>query len=108
MMLTIKIYEGDREIASKSLGEGAFRAGRSEFCDLVLPGTEVSRSHLEIRVTGNTAYITNMSGAGRVKVNGERIETAELKAGDQIEIAQYRLVAIFGDGAAMEAPAALD
>ncbi|MFM8269899.1 MAG: FHA domain-containing protein, partial [Pseudomonadota bacterium] len=69
-----------------------FRVGRSEFSDLVLEGKDISRSHLEIRVTENSVYITNMSSSGHLKLNGERIETGEVVDGDRIQIGTYKLM----------------
>ena len=92
MKLTLKIFEGENEIQARELGLGAYRIGRSEFCDVVLEGKEVSRSHLEVRVTEASIYITNMSGAGRLKLNGERVETAEVKDLDQVQIGNYRVI----------------
>jgi pSer/pThr/pTyr-binding forkhead associated (FHA) protein/tetratricopeptide (TPR) repeat protein len=118
MKITVKVYDGSKEILSKSLPEGSHRAGRSEFCDIVLEGDQVSRSHMELRVTEASVYMTNMSSAGRVKVNGERVETAEIKDGDELQIGQYRIVVFHGErdipdvlsppAAEAEAPPALE
>lgn len=109
MKITVKVYQNGEEILSKVLDKGSHRAGRSEFCDIVLSGDQVSRSHMELRVTESAVYMTNMSAGGRVKVNHERVETAEIKDGDEIEIGSYKMVVFHGDrsegGAALEAPA---
>ncbi|NDC24518.1 MAG: FHA domain-containing protein [Proteobacteria bacterium] len=92
MKLLLRVMEGENTLVEKAVGIGVFRIGRSEFSDLVLDGKEVSRSHVEIRVTENAIYVTNMSGSGRLKVNRERVETAEIKNGDFIEIASYKII----------------
>ena len=74
MKITVKITEDGNQILAKVLDEGVYRAGRSDFSDLVLPHDSVSRSHLEIRVTEAAVYLTNMSGAGKVKINGHAVE----------------------------------
>jgi pSer/pThr/pTyr-binding forkhead associated (FHA) protein/tetratricopeptide (TPR) repeat protein len=92
MKLILRIDDGSSNDALvKELGIGAFRVGRSDFCDVILQGKEISRSHLEIRVTDASVYITNMSSSGRVKLNGERVETAEIQDGDRIQLAQYKI-----------------
>ncbi|MBI1859526.1 MAG: FHA domain-containing protein [Deltaproteobacteria bacterium] len=76
---------------------GVYRVGRSEFGDLVLTDDSVSRSHLEIRVTEASVYITSMTSAGKVRVNGEIVETAEVNDGDIVRLGRYELLAVFGE-----------
>lgn len=92
MKLILRIDDGSsNEAIVKEFSIGAYRIGRSEFCDLILQGKEISRSHLEIRVTESSVYITNMSTSGRVKVNGERVETAEIQDGDRVQVGNYKI-----------------
>ncbi|NBV50195.1 FHA domain-containing protein, partial [bacterium] len=92
MKLILRVQDaGGVEVSTREFGEGVYRIGRSDFCDLVLQGKEISRSHVELRVTPAAIYFTNMSGAGRLKLNGERVETGELKEGDSIGLGQYIL-----------------
>lgn len=107
MKITVKIYEDGSEILSRVLDEGVYRAGRSDFSDLVLPNDSVSRSHLEIRVTESAVYLTNMSTAGKVKVNGRPAETAELADGDEVFVGPFKIVILHGEQGGMgeiEAP----
>src|SRR3712207_2835551 len=93
---TVKVFENSQETFSQVLDEGVYRAGRSDFSDIVLPGDGVSRSHFELRVTGSSVYMTNMSTAGKVKVNGRILETAELADGDELQVGVYRIVVFHG------------
>jgi pSer/pThr/pTyr-binding forkhead associated (FHA) protein/tetratricopeptide (TPR) repeat protein len=104
MKITVKIFQGDQVLETKVFSEGSFRVGRSEFCDIVLSGDSVSRSHVEIRVTPTTVYMTNMSGAGRIKLNGERVETGEVKDGDTIALGPYKLVVFHSEFPADSSP----
>lgn len=97
MKITVKVYQNGEEVLSRVLDKGSHRAGRSEFCDIVLQGDQVSRSHMELRVTDSAVYMTNMSAGGRVKVNSERVETAEIQDGDEISIGPYKLVVFHGE-----------
>lgn len=97
MNITIKVFENDEEILDKVFPAGSYRVGRSEFCDVVLAGDSISRSHLEFRVTETNVYMTNMSQAGRVKLNNERVETAEIKDGDTLQIGNYKIVVFHGE-----------
>lgn len=97
MKITVKIYQKDEEILSKVLGEGAHRIGRSEFSDIVLPSDKISRSHVELRVSAASAYMTNMAAAGKVKINGKAKETCELADGDELKVGPYRIVVFHGE-----------
>src|SRR5688572_17227638 len=99
MKITVKILEDGNPILAKVLDEGVYRAGRSDFSDLVLPHDSVSRSHLEIRVTEAAVYLTNMSGAGKVKINGQSVETAELADGDEVSVGPFRIIVFHGERA---------
>ena len=86
MKITLRVFNDGGEILSKSLGEGVFRAGRSEFCDVVLPDDQVSRAAVELRVNEVAVYFTNMSSPGQVKLNGKAKETGEIADGDELAI----------------------
>jgi pSer/pThr/pTyr-binding forkhead associated (FHA) protein len=93
MKLILRIEtENGLEPILKEFGAGVYRVGRSEFCDLVLDGKDISRSHLEIRVTESAVYVTNMSSSGQVKLNGERVETGEVRDGDRVQIGSHVLM----------------
>lgn len=104
MKLKLEILDESKERVTKTLSEGTFRIGRSEFCDVVLSSELISRSQLELRVTEAAVYFTNMSTAGRVRLNGELKETGELKDGDELQIAPYRIVVRLNAAEEEEAP----
>lgn len=106
MKITLRVFEDGREIQTKTLGEGVFRVGRSDFSDVVLPNDAVSRSHVEFRINEIAIYFTNMSSPGQVKVNGKAKETGELADGDELQLGPYKLLVAYGEAAesAMAAP----
>lgn len=97
MKITLRVFNDGGEILSKSLGEGVFRAGRSEFCDVVLPDDQVSRAAVELRVNEVAVYFTNMSSPGQVKLNGKAKETGEIADGDELAIGPYKILVAYGD-----------
>jgi len=96
MKITIKIFENDEEIVNRTFEPGTYKIGRGEKCDVVLSDESVSREHLEVRLTESAIYVTNLSGGGKVLINGEALETAEAQSGDQIRIGPYRIVIFEG------------
>lgn len=96
MRVTLKIFEGGREILTKPLEEGTYKVGRADSCDVVLPGEMVSRLHVEIRLTATSVYMTNVSSGGKVALNGRPTETAQLQNGDELLIGKYKIVVYHG------------
>lgn len=65
--------------------------GRGEECDIVLDGETVSRHHCKITRSGSRFLIQDSSRNGTF-VNGERIEQAQLKHGDQIRVGRNVMI----------------
>ena len=78
----VSLVDG-REFQVKQTG---LTMGRDAACDVVLPGTDVSRNHAEISVSADGYYVIDLSTNG-VYVNGEKIEgTHTLGRGDVIRV----------------------
>ncbi len=92
MKITVKVFLDGNQIAGKTFDAGVYRIGRSDFSDIVLNHDSVSRSHFELRVSEAAVYVTNMSGAGKLKVNGRQMETAEVQAGDEVSVGPFKLL----------------
>lgn len=108
MKLTLRVFENSQELSTKTLDEGVFRIGRSEFCDVVLSSDSVSRSHVEIRINEAAVYFTNMSSPGQVKINGRARETGEIADGDELHIGPYKILMLYGDAQQIAAEAVSD
>jgi len=78
----VSLVDG-REFQVKPTG---LTLGRDAACDVVLPGTDISRNHAEISVSPDGYYVIDLSTNG-VYVNGEKIEgTHTLGRGDVIRV----------------------
>ena len=67
--------------------EKALTIGRQSDCDLVIPDSNVSRRHAEVRILPEGATITDLNSTNGTKVNGAKIADARVLAnGDVIEI----------------------
>ncbi|MBR4190073.1 MAG: FHA domain-containing protein, partial [Kiritimatiellae bacterium] len=61
--------------------------GRSREADIPLLDDKVSRVHCGIRLSDGKFYLKDLKSRNGTYVNGERVEdTAEIKAGDRIQI----------------------
>lgn len=73
--------------------------GRDQNCDVILDGETVSRRHCEIICRG-ASYILRDASRNGTFLNGERVEQASLKDGDQIRIGQNIVLVTFSSGSA--------
>jgi hypothetical protein len=60
--------------------------GRSRECDAVLDDPNVSRRHAELRRDDGAWVIADLGSTNGVKVNGRRVEEAQLAPGDEITL----------------------
>ena len=68
------------------------RVGRSESNDLVLPHTEVSRTHVLIDVMRDEIVLLDQRSSNGCYLNGVRVaDKVNLKVGDELDIGPYRI-----------------
>lgn len=103
MKITVKVFHNDSLKFSRILETGSYRAGKSEFSDIVLGDDKINRSAVEIRVSEGGVYFTNMGPIGKLKLNGKKQETGEIKDGSAIEVGEFKLSFVFG----VEEPASM-
>jgi Protein of unknown function (DUF3662)/FHA domain len=65
--------------------------GRSRECDFMLDDPNVSRHHAELRREGDAWVVADLGSTNGVKVNGSRVNEAELGPGDEITLGLARL-----------------
>lgn len=75
-----------------SLDRPMISAGRHPDSDIFLDDVTVSRRHAEI-IHGTTGYeVRDVGSLNGTYLNRERIETAPLRNGDELQIGKYKLV----------------
>jgi len=75
--------------------------GRSPYCSVVIPDTEVSRTHAVVRLTREGPEIQDLNSANGTQVNGQALDEPRLLIeGDVIQIgsASLQLVGSAPDG----------
>jgi transcriptional regulator of acetoin/glycerol metabolism len=73
--------------------------GRGEECDVVLPGTEISRRHAELRNNGGALSIRDLDSVNGTFVRGVQLHESPLTAGDVIRLGEWvGVVAAIQDG----------
>jgi DNA-binding CsgD family transcriptional regulator len=73
------------------LREGRNVIGRDRSCSIVLSDSSVSRFHAEILVRGATMSVRDLESRNGTYVNGERVESAELRPGQQLQFGSVQL-----------------
>ena len=63
--------------------------GRSNNCDIVIPGTHLSRQHAELKVQGNLLHVRDLASANGTFINDERISQGIAKPGDVLRMDSY-------------------
>jgi len=69
--------------------------GRDQKCDIVIPGSHLSRRHLEIRIDGNVLRIKDLKSANGTFLNEMKIDIATAGNGDRLrlDVYNFRVVA---------------
>ena len=58
--------------------------GRSRRCDFVVEDPNISRRHFELQRRGDDWYVVDLESTNGIAVNGRRVPSAQLQAGDEI------------------------
>lgn len=87
-------------VFSKSFAiTGPMVFGRSDECDVILDSDSVSRKHAEVRPTADGLVVEDLDSANGTFINGERVQKALLKGGDELRLDTIRLTLVAPDGA---------
>ena len=69
--------------------------GRDKSCDITIPGSHLSRRHVEFVVVGEAMYMKDLDSANGCFVNNQRCREAKLQDGDniQLDVLKFKVVA---------------
>jgi pSer/pThr/pTyr-binding forkhead associated (FHA) protein len=70
--------------------------GRHPDSDIFLDDITVSRRHAEVRRSSGVFSLHDVGSLNGTYVNKERVEGAELRSGDEIQIGKFKLVVLTG------------
>jgi pSer/pThr/pTyr-binding forkhead associated (FHA) protein len=65
--------------------------GRHPNADIFLDDVTVSRRHAEFKRSGTSFTVTDLASLNGTQYQGERVETAELENGSEVQIGKYHL-----------------
>ncbi len=78
------------------LDSDVVRIGRHPDSDIFLDDITVSRRHAEIHRSDTTFGLSDVGSLNGTYVNRERVEEADLRSGDELQIGKFKLVFLTG------------
>ena len=87
---------GGRSGETFALEDGPTTIGRSPECGIFLDDVTVSRRHAEFHREGGIFTVRDVGSLNGTYVNRERVESATLSNGDEVQIGKFRLVFLAG------------
>lgn len=79
--------------------------GRRRSCDLRIPLMSVSKKHCQVHRDSGKLKIRDLGSRNGIQLNGQRVEEAEIKAGDWLQVGPVKFVfQIDGTPQNMQAP----
>lgn len=86
MGVVMVMFRPDGQRRSFSVTRDMTVIGRREDCDLRIPLGDVSRKHCRLILDGDTIKVEDLGSSNGTYRNGERVQQAELTAGDTLQI----------------------
>ena len=87
----LEFFKGDQPLFVHRIRPGVTRIGRSDSCDLALPGDSVSRMHCTLEQKENQWWLVDRSLNGTM-VNDTAVARRVLRHGDTLTIGVYRVL----------------
>ena len=95
-MALLVVRRGPNAGARFLLDHDVTTSGRHPDSDIFLDDVTVSRRHAEFHREGGTFTVRDVGSLNGTYVNRERVESATLSNGDEVQIGKFRLVFITG------------
>jgi pSer/pThr/pTyr-binding forkhead associated (FHA) protein len=92
MQVVLIMFRGEGEKRSFSVVRDITVIGRREDCDLRIPLGDVSRKHCRLVKENGTLRAEDLGSSNGTFQNGERIQSAELQAGDTLTVGPISFV----------------
>lgn len=93
----IVVEKGPRKGMTFLLKEGNTTVGRHPESDIFLNDVTVSRHHCRFSTNGDVLTVEDSGSTNGTYVNDERVDSAELSAGDEVLIGRFHFVVAHGD-----------
>lgn len=88
---------GQEFVVPTKASETGVKVGRSSHCDIIFPGTHLSREHVELRINGDHLLVKDLASANGTFINDVRVSEGVLYPGDKLRLDVYNFK-VFGPG----------
>jgi pSer/pThr/pTyr-binding forkhead associated (FHA) protein len=92
MEINLVLFKKNGSRKDFSVSSNVTTIGRNSSCDLYIPLTPVSRKHCQLNRHQGALKVRDLGSRNGTYVNGERIDEAEIKAGDFIKVGPLTFV----------------
>ena len=89
-LIELDQVEGTAGRRMHDIGDEAVTVGRDPDCDIYLDDVTVSRDHAEVKRNDNSVRIRDVGSLNGTYVNRVRVDSVDLRNGDEIQIGKYR------------------
>ena len=86
MGVVMVMFRADGQRRSFSISREMTVIGRREDCDLRIPLSDVSRKHCRLIQNGEAIKVEDLGSSNGTYINGERVQQAEVVAGDTLQV----------------------
>ncbi len=93
----IVVEKGPRSGMTFMLRDGNTTVGRHPESDIFLNDVTVSRHHCRFVINGGALIVEDSGSTNGTYVNDERVDSAELSAGDEVMVGRFHFVVAHGD-----------
>jgi pSer/pThr/pTyr-binding forkhead associated (FHA) protein len=93
----IVVEKGPRQGLTFILRDGNTTVGRHPESDIFLNDVTVSRHHCRFVTSADVVTVEDSGSTNGTYVNDERVDSAQLKAGDEVLIGRFHFVVAHGD-----------
>lgn len=89
--MKFEILQNGTLLEMKEFGEGQYKIGRAEECDIRLKSAQVSKNHALLVVKGDRAAIIDTGSSNGVFVNGVLVRKQRIEKKDVVDIAEFQI-----------------
>ncbi len=93
----IVVEKGPRKGMTFMLRDGNTTVGRHPESDIFLNDVTISRHHCRFVASGETLSVEDSGSTNGTYVNDERVDSADLSAGDEVLVGRFHFVVARGD-----------
>lgn len=85
-MWVLRVLNGPHSGKIFPLKPGRNRIGRGAHCDISIPSSGISKEHAQIEIQSGKMMITDLQSRNGTLVNGVRVQSQQIRAGDKVAL----------------------